>query len=125
MTIVDFENTRTFTGHAYLARFTNDFRNLLGLLDFGRNQFFELNKSCMNRTLNTQALLTKEIFTDCDRACDSDNFVLRWLQKHSEEMKRQFLHVTRPFPKCDYIIVYPLNTFRLAMDKRLDKAYRL
>lgn len=67
-------------------------------------------------------LLTKEIFTDCDRACDNDNFVLWWLQTHSEQMKWQLLHVTWPFPKCDYIIVYPsTNTFRREVDRHIGK----
>jgi len=51
--------------------------------------FEEINSSnwievaLIERLTNNLFLLTKEIFTDCDRACDSDNFVLWWLQTYA------------------------------------------
>ena len=80
---------RTCVGHGDLAGLTDDFGDILGILDSVGYAFFKLRDvECAGNERGQ--VHTKDIFTDCESACDSDSFVLR-NDEHRIEARRDVL----------------------------------
>lgn len=89
------ERTHTLVGEANLTPLADNLGILFRLLYGGRDQVLELQR-CGIRERRDDACkageeksLTREIFTDCERACDNDSFVLRGVKLECSLTRRR------------------------------------